>query len=94
MEVFSHLNEAIFATVTVKLRQELWSLSRGNRAAERVGNAWQSKAVKTIGTTHCASGNAHDVPKQNKLLEQWVETRTNLHVHEISRIFEVLLKIP
>ena len=39
MEVFSHLNEAIFATLTVTLKEELWSLSRGNTAAERVGNA-------------------------------------------------------
>ena len=70
MEVFSHLNDAIFATLTVKLKEELWSLSRGNTAAERVGNGWQSKGVKTSATTHCASRNALDVLKQNKFLEQ------------------------
>ena len=50
MEVFSHLNEAIFATLTVKLEEELWSLSRRNTAAERVSNAWQNKGVKTSAT--------------------------------------------
>ena len=70
MEVFSHLNEAIFATLTVKLKEELWSLSRGNTAAESVGNAWESKGVKTSATTHYALRNALDVLKQNKFLEQ------------------------
>ena len=70
MEVFSHLNDAIFATLTVKLKEELWSLSRGNTAAESVGNAWESKGVKTSATTHCVSRNALDVLKQNKFLEQ------------------------
>ena len=70
MEVFSHLNDAIFATLTVKLKEELWSLSRGNTAAESVGNAWESKGVKTSATTHCALRNALDVLKQNKFLEQ------------------------
>ena len=70
MEVFSHLNEAIFATVNVKLKEELWSLSRGNIAAERVENTSPSKGVKTRATTHCASRNALDVLKQNKFLEQ------------------------
>ena len=68
MEVFSHLNETIFTTLTVKLKEELWSLSRGNTAAERVGNAWQSKGVKTRAT--CASRNALDVPQQKRFLEQ------------------------
>ena len=70
MEFLSHLNEAIFATLPVQLKEELWSLSRGNTAAERVGNAWQSKGVKTSATTHCASSNALDVPQQKRLLEQ------------------------
>ena len=70
MEVLSHVNEAIFATLTVKLKEELWSLSRGNTAAESVGNAWESKGVKTSATTHCVSRNALDVLKQNKFLEQ------------------------
>ena len=69
MEVFTHLNEANFATVTVKLKGELWSLSRGNTAAESGNNAWQSKGVKTSATRHCASRNIHDVPTENKLLE-------------------------
>ena len=62
MKVLSHLNDAIFATVTVKLKEELWSLSRGNTAAESAGNAWESKGVKTNTTRHCASRNTHDVP--------------------------------
>ena len=59
MKVLSHLNDA---TVTVKLKEELWSLSRGNTAAESAGNAWESKGVKTNATRHCASRNTHDVP--------------------------------
>ena len=70
MEVFSHLNKPIFATLTVELKEELWSLSRGNTAAESVGNAWESKGVKTSATTHCISRNALDVLKQNKFFEQ------------------------
>ena len=69
-EVFSHLNEAIFATLTVKLEEELWSPSRGNTATVRVGNGWQSKGVKTSAITHGASRNALDVPQQKKLFEQ------------------------
>ena len=48
MKVLSHLNDAIFATVTVKLKEELWSLSRGNTAAESAGNAWESKVSKLM----------------------------------------------
>ena len=69
MKVFSHLNEAIFATVTVKLEEEVWSLGRGNKAAESAANARESKSVKTGATRHCASRNTHDVPKENKLLQ-------------------------
>ena len=70
MDVFSHLNEAIFATLTVKLKEELWSLSKGNTVAERVGNAWQSKGGKTSATTHYGARNVLDVLKKNKFLEQ------------------------
>ena len=66
MDFFSHINEAIFATVTVKLKVELWSLSRENTTAQRVGNAWQSKRVKTSATS--ASKNALDVPQQKWFL--------------------------
>ena len=40
MDVFSHVNEAIFTYVTVKLKEELWSLSRASTAGVRVGKAW------------------------------------------------------
>ena len=56
----------IFVTVTVQLKEELLSLSRGSTAAERVGR--QSKCVKTSAT--CASRNALDVPQQKRFLEQ------------------------
>ena len=70
MEVNTCLNKGIFATVTVELKEELRSVSKGNTAAETLGNAWQSKGVKTSATRYCASRNANDVPTQNKLFEQ------------------------
>ena len=69
MEVYWCLNEGIFVTVTVELKEELWSASRGNTDAETLGNAWQGKGVITSATKHCASRNAHDAPKQDKFLE-------------------------
>ena len=70
MEVYRCVTEGIFAPVTVDVEKELWSVSRGNTAAETLGNAWQSEGVKTSATRHCELRNAHDLPKQNKLLEQ------------------------
>ena len=70
MEVYRRPNERSFAAVTLELKKELWLVSRGNRPNETLGNAWKSKGVKTSATRHCESKNAHDVPKQSKLLQQ------------------------
>ena len=43
----SHLNEEVFATITVKLKEETWSASRVKTAFETLGNALQTKELKT-----------------------------------------------
>ena len=64
MEISRHPNERSFA------KKELQPVSRGNRPAETLGNAWQHKRVKTSATRHCESRNTHDMSPQNRLFEQ------------------------